>query len=108
MNKLKYNEEEIKQNYLKTNSININYLDKYKFNYKGLKDLRESQEITQKQLSEISGVSIKTIQAIEQNERNIDNSKLETLLNLSIALQCKISDLLKNPELKEKCKQARL
>lgn len=95
--KLKYNEQKICKDYLDIIS-----------DFKTLKKEREEKGLTQKQLSEISGISIKTIQAIEQNERNIDNSKLETLLNLSIALQCKISDLIENPKLKEKCKQARL
>lgn len=88
--------------------INLKYIDHDKIFYQSLKWIREEKGITQKQLSEISGVSIKTIQALEQNERNIDNARLETLINLSIALHCKISDLIKNPKLKEKCKQARL
>lgn len=88
--------------------INLKYIDHDKIFYQCLKWIREEKGITQKQLSEISGVSIKTIQAIEQNERNIDNARLETLINLSIALKCKISDLIEDPELKEKCKQARL
>ena len=73
-----------------------------------LKKLRNERNITQKELSILSGLSIKTIQSYEQYERDIDLAYFETLLNLSIALNCKISDLIESEELKEKCKQAKL
>ena len=73
-----------------------------------LKEIRKKRKMTQKELSEVSNLSIKTIQSYEQYERDINLAHFETLLNLSIGLNCKISELIEDSELKEKCKQTRL
>lgn len=73
-----------------------------------LKFLRIKKGMTRKELSEKSGINIRTIEGYEQGNRDIEMAYIDTLLSLSIALDCKISDLLENDETIEKCKQARL
>ena len=73
-----------------------------------LKEIREKQGLSQSQLAEKAGINERTLQFYEQNLRNIDGAKLDTLINLALALNCDIKDLLNNPELKEKCKKVKL
>ena len=73
-----------------------------------LKEIRKNKGITQKELSEETKIKLRTIQSYEQNKKNIDNAKIETLIKLSIALNCRISELFNNEELKILCKRAKL
>lgn len=73
-----------------------------------LKYIRNKKGMTRKELSEKSGINIRTIEGYEQGNRDIEMGYIDTLLSLSISLECKISDLLENKNTIEKCKQARL
>lgn len=73
-----------------------------------LKFIRNKRGMTRKELSEKSGINIRTIEGYEQGNRDIEMAYIDTLLSLSISLECKISDLLENKNTIEKCKQARL
>ena len=65
-----------------------------------LKDVRLQRKLSQSQLAEKSNVNLKTIQAYEQNVKNINNAHLETLLKLSIALDCKIENIITSEYIK--------
>lgn len=84
----------------------INILKMMKMNK--LKYIRNKKGMTRKELSEKSGINIRTIEGYEQGNRDIEMAYIDTLLSLSISLECKISDLLENKNIIEKCKQARL
>lgn len=58
-----------------------------------LKEIRKSSGITQKQLSEMSGISLRTIRSYEQSSRSLDRAEFGRLKLLSQCLHCKISDL---------------
>ena len=73
-----------------------------------LKEIRKNKGISQKELSEATKIKLRTIQSYEQNEKNIDNAKIETLIKISIALDCRISELINNEELKNLSKRAKL
>lgn len=73
-----------------------------------LKYIRNKKGMTRKELSEKSGINIRTIEGYELGYRDVEMAYIDTLLSLSIALDCKISDLLENEETIKKCKQARL
>lgn len=73
-----------------------------------LQEIRKNKGITQKELSEETKIKLRTIQSYEQNEKNIDNAKIETLIKLSIVLNCRISELFNNEDLKNLSKRARL
>lgn len=59
-----------------------------------LEVIRYSQKMSRKELSEKSRISIRTIESYEQRRRNINKAKIETLIKLSKALNCKIDDIL--------------
>ena len=59
-----------------------------------LKMIRTKLNLTQKELSDISGVPVRTIQQYEQRQKNINKAQTEYLVMLSKALSCKIEDLL--------------
>lgn len=64
-----------------------------------LQKLRVKKGLSQGELAAVSNVKKRSIQCYEQETRSIDNARLETLCDLSIALDCKIEDLLESKEL---------
>lgn len=76
---------------------------------KGLQDTnlhraRIKAGMSQDGLSRASGVSAATIRGYESGARDIDGAKLETLLSLSAALRCNLTDILECDNLVEKFK----
>ena len=63
-----------------------------------LRSLREARGLSQKELSNISGVKLRSIQLFEQKVNDIDKAQAHTLYKLSRVLGCTIEDLLENPE----------
>ena len=59
-----------------------------------LKLIRTKLNLTQKELSDISGVPVRTIQQYEQRQMNINKAQTEYLVMLSKALSCKVEDLM--------------
>lgn len=59
-----------------------------------LKRIRENKNITQKELSERSGVNIQMVAKYEQGVKDINKAQGNTLLALATALECKIEELL--------------
>lgn len=67
-----------------------------------LKIMRTGAGLSQRQLSELSGVNLRTIQDYESNDGQvIDKANLRTLLNLAKALGCNIKDILEDVALVE-------
>lgn len=67
-----------------------------------LKIMRTEAGLSQRQLSELSGVNLRTIQDYESNGGQvIDKANLRTLLNLAKALGCNIKDILEDVGLVE-------
>lgn len=74
-----------------------------------LKKMREKNGMTQKELSEATNINVRTLQSYESTKgRSIDNAGLNTLVDVSIALDCNISDLLDDKNLIDKCKKTSL
>ena len=69
-----------------------------------LNDLRNKAGMSQSGLAKVSGVNIRTIQAYENGSRNLDGASIKTLVDLAIALECDIADLITDKDLKEKIK----
>ncbi len=63
-----------------------------------LKRFRKSANISQRELSEMSGVPLRTIQQYEQRQKSINKAQAEYLVMLSKALCCKVDDLLEKTE----------
>ena len=66
-----------------------------------LQKIRKLKKMTQKQLSELSGIPLRTIQIYEIGQRNIDGAGLDTLCALALALDVRIPDILESEQLKE-------
>ena len=56
-----------------------------------LRSIRRAKDITQEELSRLSGVSRATISSIESGENRVVLSS--TLLKLATALECRVEDL---------------
>lgn len=69
-----------------------------------LKEIRKKRNMSQGQLSELSNVPKRTIEFYEQGLRKIDGANINYLTSLSIALDCKIEDIVENENVKEKLK----
>ena len=67
-------------------------------NVSKLQLIRESRELTQKELSEKAGVNLRTLQQYEIRAKNINRAAASTLMALSKTLGCRIEDLLETVE----------
>lgn len=66
-----------------------------------MKELRKKIGLTRAQLAEETGINFRTLEAYEQGRKDINGAKLKTLLKLCQALDCKLEDLITDPETKE-------
>ena len=64
-----------------------------------LKELRERSGMSQSQLAKAAGVNYRTLQDYEMGRSNIDGAKLKTLLSLCLTLNCRLDELIEDPEL---------
>ena len=67
-----------------------------------LQKIRVKRNLSQSELSALSGLSVRRIQHYEQVGKAIESARLDTLLNLCIALNCKIEDIVESKELIDK------
>ena len=65
-----------------------------------LKKIRESKNISQSEIAKLSGVSVQLIHLYEQKPERIKNAKLITLIKIAKALECSVSDLVPDLNLK--------
>lgn len=70
-----------------------------------LKTMRKRANLTQKQLSEVTGISYFTIIAYERNGRNIEGCKLANLVKICKVLNCKLSDIVDDEELAKELRE---
>lgn len=59
-----------------------------------LKRLRKQLNLSQSELSELSGVPLRTIQQYEQRQKNINKAGAESLIKLSRVLCCEVKELM--------------
>ena len=59
-----------------------------------LKQVRKRCNLTQEELSELSGVSLNTIRAYERKAKDISKAQTDIVLRLAAALKCDIKDLI--------------
>lgn len=63
-----------------------------------LKEKRQAAGLSQSQLAEKSGINIRTIQHYEQGSKIFDHAHIDTILKICIALNCKLEDIIDDPE----------
>ena len=59
-----------------------------------LKCIRTAKGYSQKQLAELSGVSLRSIQMYEQRRKDINKAQSDSLFHLAKVLGCTMEDLL--------------
>lgn len=64
-----------------------------------MKKLREAKGLTRAELAKLAGINVRTLEAYEYGRKDINNAKLKTLLNLCIALECRLDDILTDTDL---------
>lgn len=65
-----------------------------------MKKLRESKKMTHEELASKSGLSIQLVRLYEYEPVRRNNAKLISLIKLAKALDCKVSDLIEDKDLK--------
>lgn len=58
-----------------------------------LKEIREKNGLSQKQLAEEMCISVRTLQAYEQGARDFAGARLDTILNTCITLKCSLEEM---------------
>lgn len=78
-----------------------------KVNYKNdnLQQRRQAAGLSQSQLAKLAGVGVRVYQNYEQGVRDISKAQLSTLLRICKALNCKLSDIVTDPETTELLKE---
>ena len=70
-----------------------------------LRACRKKAGLSQSQLAEKAGISVRVYQNYEQGVRDIERAQLSVLLKICIALDCKMSDIFMNEEMVELVKK---
>lgn len=65
---------------------------------KKLKEKRIAAGLSQSQLADKAGLNVRVLQHYEQGSKNFDHARIDILLKYCIALNCKLSDVIENPE----------
>lgn len=62
-----------------------------------LKLKRMEAGLSQSQLAEKAGLNVRVLQHYEQGSKNFDHARLDTILKVCIVLNCKLKDVIENP-----------
>lgn len=65
---------------------------------KKLKELRQAAALSQSQLAEKTGINVRTLQHYEQGSKVFDHARIDTILKVCLALNCKLEDVIENQE----------
>lgn len=61
-----------------------------------LKQMRLSRDLSQSQLAEKANLNVRTIQHYEQGSKNFDHARIDTILKVCLALNCKFGEVIEN------------
>lgn len=63
-----------------------------------LKAVRLRSGLSQSQLAKEADLNVRTLQTYEQGHRNFDNARIDTILKVALACNCKLEDLIESEE----------
>lgn len=63
-----------------------------------LKTRRMETGLSQSQLAEKAGMNVRTLQHYEQGSKNFDHARIDTVVRVCLALNCKLEDVIENQE----------
>lgn len=72
---------------------------------KALKEMRQAKGLSQSQLAEKTGINVRTLQHYEQGSKNFDHARIDTIVRICVALDCKLEEIIENPEYVDLIKQ---
>lgn len=72
-----------------------------------LKAWRQAKGLSQSQLAEKTGINLRTIQHYEQGSKNFDHARIDAIMRVCVALDCRLDDILENPEYVELAKKVK-
>lgn len=61
---------------------------------KKLKEVRMSKGLSQSKLADLAGINVRTLQHYEQESKNFDHAKIDTIFSVCNVLECKLSDII--------------
>lgn len=60
--------------------------------------MRQAANLSQSQLAEKAGLSLRTLQHYEQGAKEFDHARIDTILKICLVLNCKLEDIIENQE----------
>ena len=63
-----------------------------------LKITRQAKGLSQSQLAEKANMNVRTLQHYEQGSKVFDHARIDTILRVCLALNCKFEDIIENQE----------
>lgn len=70
-----------------------------------LKITRQAKGLSQSQLAEKANMNVRTLQHYEQGSKVFDHARIDTILRVCLALNCKFEDIIENQEYIDLIKQ---
>lgn len=70
-----------------------------------LKITRQTKGLSQSQLAEKANMNVRTLQHYEQGSKVFDHARIDTILRVCLALDCKLEDIIENQEYIDLIKQ---
>lgn len=70
-----------------------------------LKTTRQAKGLSQSQLAEKANMNVRTLQHYEQGSKVFDHARIDTILRVCLALDCKLEDIIENQEYIDLIKQ---
>lgn len=65
---------------------------------KKLKEMRQAAGLSQTKLAEKANMNVRTLQHYEQGSKVFDHARIDTILRVCLALNCKFEDIIENQE----------
>lgn len=72
-----------------------------------LKEMRKARGLSQSQLAEKADINLRVLQHYEQGSKIFDHARIDTIVKVCIALDCKLEDVIENQEYVELIKTLR-
>lgn len=63
-----------------------------------LKEVRQAKGLSQSQLAEKANMNVRTLQHYEQGSKIFDHARIDTILRVCLALDCKMDEIIENHE----------
>lgn len=63
-----------------------------------LKNMRQARNLSQSQLAEKAEMNVRVLQHYEQGSKNFDHARIDKILKMCLALNCKFDDIIENQE----------